>query len=65
MEVRMKSGRYAGELRDVRPDCARQMIADGRAEDPGLVEQVRESSVQPGIFTSGDPLPQTARRKRR
>lgn len=62
MEVLMKSGRYAGELRDVRPDCAKQMIADGRAEDPRKV--VRET-VEPSIFTSGNPLPQTARRKRR
>lgn len=38
MQVLMKSGRYAGELRDVRPDCAKQMVADGRAEDPRVVE---------------------------
>jgi hypothetical protein len=36
MQVRLKTGRYAGELQDVRPDCARQMIADGRASDPRL-----------------------------
>lgn len=34
MEVLMKVGIYAGEIRDLRPDCARQMIADGQAIDP-------------------------------
>ena len=34
MEVRLQIGRYAGELRDVEPEAAREMIADGRATDP-------------------------------
>jgi hypothetical protein len=55
MEVLMKSGRYAGELRDVRPDCAKQMIADGRATDPR--KSPEHSGVEPGISASGNPLP--------
>jgi hypothetical protein len=38
MEVLLKIGRYAGELKDVRADIAAQMIEDGRAEDPRLAE---------------------------
>jgi hypothetical protein len=34
MWVRLLSGRYAGEERDVRPDQARVMLADGRAVLP-------------------------------
>jgi hypothetical protein len=34
MHVRLLTGRYAGEIRDVRSDAARQMLADGRAADP-------------------------------
>jgi hypothetical protein len=34
MEVRLKIGRYAGEIKDVEPVIANEMIADGRATDP-------------------------------
>lgn len=33
MFVRLLIGRYAGEVRDVLTPIARQMVADGRAED--------------------------------
>ena len=33
MLVRLLIGRYAGEVRDVFTPVARQMVADGRAED--------------------------------
>lgn len=32
--IRLKIGRYAGEIKDVISEAARQMLADGRAEDP-------------------------------
>lgn len=38
MEVRLRIGRYAGEIKDVAPDVAKQMIADGRATDPRFEE---------------------------
>ncbi len=31
MYVRVLTGRYAGEVRDIRADAAKQMLADGRA----------------------------------
>jgi hypothetical protein len=34
MYVRVLTGRYAGEIRDIRSDAAKQMLADGRATDP-------------------------------
>jgi hypothetical protein len=34
MYVRLLTGRYAGEERDIRADAARVMLADGRAELP-------------------------------
>jgi hypothetical protein len=36
MEVRLKIGRYDGEIKDLAPEVAKQMIADDRAEDPRL-----------------------------
>lgn len=35
MYVRVLTGRYAGEIRDIRSDAAKQMLADGRAVDIG------------------------------
>lgn len=43
MELRLKIGRYAGEIRDVAPDVAHQMIADGRATDPRFESEVQVS----------------------
>lgn len=36
MEVLMMTGTYAGEIRDIKPVYAREMIADGRALDPNV-----------------------------
>jgi endonuclease YncB( thermonuclease family) len=33
MEVRLKIGRYAGDVRDIRADVARALIANGSATD--------------------------------
>lgn len=41
MYVRLLSGRYAGEERDVRADAAKTMLADGRAEPVELVDAVK------------------------
>ncbi len=43
MEVLMMSGAYAGEIRDIKPIYARQMLADGRAVDPN--EPIRSVKV--------------------
>lgn len=40
MYVRMKIGRYAGEIQDVRPDVARDLISSGRGEDPFAAPKV-------------------------
>jgi hypothetical protein len=54
MEVLMKIGRYAGEIRDVRPDCAREMIADGRAEHPCSFEtKLPNTSARNGETKTG------------
>jgi hypothetical protein len=45
MEVLMKIGRYAGELRDLRPDVAKQLIERGSAEDPRMAELKRPVQV--------------------
>lgn len=34
MEVRLKIGRYAGEIQDVAPDVAKRLIESGQATDP-------------------------------
>jgi hypothetical protein len=34
MEIRMKIGRYAGQIRDIRNDVARALLAKGAATDP-------------------------------
>ncbi|MHB8303351.1 MAG: hypothetical protein ACYDC6_11020 [Acidobacteriaceae bacterium] len=34
MFIRMKVGRYAGEIRDVQNEAARMLLAKGAAEDP-------------------------------
>lgn len=36
MDVRLKAGLYAGEIRDIPAPEAKIMLADGRAEDPRL-----------------------------
>lgn len=35
MNVQIKFGRHAGEVRDIAPEAALAMLADGRAERPG------------------------------
>lgn len=52
MDVRLKIGRYAGELRDIPAPEAKQMIEDGRAVDPRL-ESLREDE---------DPKPKKKKR---
>lgn len=49
MYVRMKFGRYAGEIRDIASVEARIMLADGRAEDPfaSTVSAVAECPPKP------------------
>jgi len=36
MEILMMIGSYAGEIRDVRPDCAHGLIERGEAIDPNI-----------------------------
>jgi hypothetical protein len=47
MWVRLLSGRYAGEERDVRADQAKAMLADGRAELPAYVGGGKPEIKQP------------------
>lgn len=44
MDVRMKFGRYNGEIRDIEPVAARAMLVDGRAERPDA-QREREISA--------------------
>ena len=44
MEVLMMSGAYAGEIRDVKPFYARQMLQDGRAVDPNELIHARKAA---------------------
>jgi len=46
MDVRVKIGRYAGEIQDIPAPEAKLMLADGRAEDP-YVEPVSEEPAEP------------------
>lgn len=62
MQVLLKVGRYAGELQDVRPDCARQMIADGRAADPRIVGEVKRDVVS---SHAAEVVPAQVRTRRR
>lgn len=59
MQILLKTGRYAGELQDVRPDCARLMIADGRAADPRIEGEVKIPAIRAEVA-----LPQTRTRRR-
>jgi hypothetical protein len=66
MEVLLKFGRYAGEVRDVRADCALQMIEDGRATDPRVpVEEVPVLSLQTVVHQPIVPAILVGRRGRR
>jgi hypothetical protein len=65
MEVLVKIGRYAGELRDLRPDCAREMIADGRAEDPRLIPGPDSDCAPAYSALQIDPTSPAARKRRR
>lgn len=38
MEVHINFGRHAGEVRDIVPEAALAMLADGRASRPGEIE---------------------------
>lgn len=40
MELRLKIGRYAGEIKDVAPEIARQLLDDGNATDPRFEGEV-------------------------
>jgi len=47
MDVRLKYGRYVGELRDIPTPEAEQMIADGRAEDPRVESPDTDNNSKP------------------
>jgi acetyl-CoA acetyltransferase len=47
MEVHINFGRHAGEVRDIAPEAALAMLADGRASRPG--EEPERAEV-PDIF---------------
>ena len=56
MYVRLLSGRYAGEERDIRADAARVMLRDGRAELPfangGVVDGSKIALVGESVIGS-------------
>lgn len=49
MDVRVKIGRYAGEIQDIPAPEAKLMLADGRAEDPYAepAEQAIDAPIEP------------------
>lgn len=51
MEVRLKFGRYEGEVRDVAAHIALELIADGRAEDPRMdgLKIFASGGIVPGV----------------
>ena len=51
MYVRLNIGRYAGEIRDVVSEAARQMLADGRASDPFALPP------EPAVLAASESVP--------
>ena len=62
MEVLLMVGSYAGQIRDVKPFYARQMIADGRALDPNREITVPEIKA-PSVAVPPKPSGKLATRK--
>lgn len=62
MYLKLQSGRYAGEMRDVRVDQARLMLADGRAVRP---ETVLAHAVVPAHAVESAVMPKPSRKARR
>jgi hypothetical protein len=60
MELRLKIGRYAGEIKDIAPGVAQQMIKDGNATDPRFEGEL---PAQPAPVAEVQP-PARARRSR-
>lgn len=52
MYVRVLTGRYAGEVRDIRSDAAKQMLADGRAMDADAPWPLFEKFASGGLVES-------------
>jgi hypothetical protein len=75
MLVTMKIGKYAGEVMDIEPDSARQLIADGRASVPTYGEpetgsgrtdqQNAEKSLRAGAEPVSTPVKSSNRGKRK
>jgi hypothetical protein len=62
MDVRIKFGRYDGQVRDVEPEAARAMLASGRAELP-TAERDRQVNLPAPPEIAGEVKP--AKRPRR
>lgn len=66
MLVRLNVGRRAGEIQDIEPSAAKQMLADGRAE----AVQYGQDNVEPeGVAklatVAGEPAPSAKSAKRK
>lgn len=59
MLVELRIGRYAGEVRNMAPHVARQLIASGRGLD------VRSEAVAPVMVPPADPEPPAERGRKK
>ena len=59
MLVELRIGRYAGEVRNMAPHVARQLIDSGRGRD------VRSEAVVPVMVPPADPEPPVERGRKR
>jgi hypothetical protein len=64
MYVLVKVGRYAGELRDIAPEAAHAMIADGRAENPYDLSRKAPAVSEPAAPTE-KPSARELRKKKK
>jgi hypothetical protein len=60
MNIRLNFGPKAGEVQFIRPDVAKQLIANGRATDPRL-----EEVATPAVVAEVQQPPVRVRRERR
>ena len=56
MFIRLKFGSYAGEIRDIQAEAARELLNSDRAEDPYAppVEVIHAATTQPVLQLSGE-----------
>ena len=67
MYLKLLTGKYAGEIRDLAPEAARAMLASGRAVDPRTIPadepQPEPSTPVPALSASSAVAKKTAAKK--